>query len=269
MGHGPLYDWDAALRNGDCFFHWASVVSEHAGHRLHLAVMADAVIDPDGVRQPATAAQMQRVADSLGCMLLTPLVIDLVWRQATLRFNPVINVKGRIVAECSVAKVHAAIEQKIADAGGYPDDGIVACVGKYWTVCNALARSGLAYGQKTAANYGWFDSDAPEGRRGVTGGDIHPWQTLGTRHNDQHVDPSQVVRLMQRWAWLEKANGDKGDVDLHTVAADPDLAPLINHDGVLKVLRQPSVPEPAPTVAADGTVTLPEITIYGDPDGSD
>jgi hypothetical protein len=265
MPRKPPFDWDAALDDGDCFFDWATLRSEYAGHELYMQVMRDAAIDSDGVRQPATAAQMQRVADRLGCMLLTPKLVDLVWRQAALRFDAVVNVKGKIVAECSVDTVHAALEETLRACGPYPEEGCVACVGKYWVVSNALARPKLRYGKQTACNYGWFSSRAPAKNHGVTGGDVHPWQTLGTRHNDQHVDPSQVVRLVQRRAWLVQANGDQGDVDLHSIAADPALAPLINHDGVLKVLRQPSVPEEQPVTLDDGTVVLPEMVVKGKP----
>ena len=263
-----LYDWLAAVRSGDVSYEWAEVVSEHPDgkRRLRVRVMRDALKAADGVRWPATAAQMQRVADELVCMLPTPLVIDLVWRQAATRFNAVVNVDRRIVAECKVEDVHLAIEKRIEAAGGAV--GLVACVGKYWVLSNVLARDPreLAYGKHTAVNYGWFSTGAPKTRVGVTGRDVHPWQTLGSRHNDQHVDPSQVIRLMDRLAVLVDAEGEH-EVDLHAVASDPDLAPLINHDGVLKVLRQPSVPEPEATVAADGTIVMPTVTIHGSAKG--
>jgi hypothetical protein len=261
-----LYDWDRALDDGDLFFDWAELVSAHEEHELRLRVMRDAVLDPNGLRQPATAAQMQRVADRLGCMLMTPKVVDLVWAQAALRLDAVVSVKGRIVANCSVADYNTALEKVIAAAAkrasGYPDAGCVACVGKYWVVCNSLARTGLRYGQQTAANYGWFSSRAPRARKSVTGcGNV--WQRIGTKHNDAHVDPSQVVRLLQRSATLVGPGGGECEVDLHEIAADPQLSHLINHDGVLHVLRQPSVPAPAEDPG--GAVTLPETTVYGKP----
>lgn len=225
-----------------------------------MSVMADAVVDTDGVRQPATAAQMQRFADAIGCMLLTPLLADLVWRQAALRFDAVVSVGGRIVAQCEPAVVSAAIDQRIAEAGGAPADGIVACVGKQWVVTNALDRRGLRYGRRTAANYGWFSSMTPAARCGVTGRDVHPWQTIGTRHNDEHVDPSQVVRLVDRTARLDHADGASYVVDLVALAQNPELVPLVNHDGPLRVTRQPSVEGPTEPV---GVIVLPGDRIVG------
>jgi hypothetical protein len=60
------------------------------------------------------------------------------------------------------------------------------------------------------------------------------------------------------------ANGSVEEIDLHDVASDRELAPLISHEGVLRVLRQPSVPEPKPTVADDGSILMPPLVILGD-----
>lgn len=275
----------SAVRNGQAQFEWDEVVSEAGGNRLYVSVMRDAIRfdgvpamnwhrDPisgdgrtfDGVRIPATAAEMQEIADMLFCMLPTPRVLDLVWAQAKLRFDPVVNLgAGKIVATQNVHDVHEAVEQKIASAGGYPEHGIVASVGKYWVVCNQLAHPGK-YGARTACNYGWHSSNGAYA--GVTPG-IKVWQGEGTAHNDEHVDPSQVIRLMYRMARLVRADGTEDRMDLHDVAKDEVLSAALNHKAgsstVLQILRQPSVKEPEAVTEPGGSIVLPETVVY---DGS-
>jgi hypothetical protein len=62
---------------------------------------------------------------------------------------------------------------------------------------------------------------------------------------------------------LVRADGTEEDVDLHTIAADPELCGLITPDATpLTYLRQKGVEElePLPT---HGVITLPEVTIVG------
>jgi len=97
-----------------------------------------------------------------------------------------------------------------------------------------------------ACNYGWPSSRGAY--RGVTPG-IKVWQTPGFKHNHDHRDPSQTIRLMYRKAVLFLADGSRKIVDLHDIAADPKRAVLISHEGVLHYLRQHCVPVPANDVA--------------------
>lgn len=281
-----LVNWDivSAVRDGKARFEWEEVASKVGGDTLYVSVMRDAIrfdgVPPmnwhrevlgssesfDGVRVPATASEMQQIADMLFCMLPTPYVLDLVWKQAALRFDPVVNLgPNKIVATQNVHDVHLAVEKKLASAGAYPARGIVASVGKYWSVCNALippSPDERKWGMKTACNYGWHSSGGAYA--GVTPG-IKVWQNIGTWHNDEHIDPSQVVRLMYRMARLVRADGTKERVDLHDVAGDEGLSAAINHkEGgghILRVLRQLSVPEPSGTVQ-DGVTVMPEFVAY-------
>jgi len=275
-----MWDIVGAVREGKARFEWEEVLSVVGEDRLYISVMRDAIRfdavpemnwhrqpkhssqrTEDGVRLPATAAEMQQIADLLFCMLPTPKVLDLVWTQASVRFDPVVNLgPGRIVAEQDILAVHDAVEKKLAAAGGGPARGIVASVGKYWVVCNRLAVPGK-FGRNTACNYGWHSSG---GRyRAVTPG-LKVWQSEGTQHPDSHIDPSQVVRLVYRMARLARKDGSWKRIDLHDVARDPVLSAAINHaaaSSVLKVLRQPSVPEPEPSTV-DGVLTMPETIVY-------
>lgn len=276
-----MWDIVQAVREGKARFEWEEVLSVVGEDRLHVSVMRDAVRfdqipemnwhrqpkhasarTEDGVRLPATANEMQQIADMLFCMLLTPKVLDLVWTQASVRFDPVVNLgPGRIVAEQDILAVHDEVEKKVARAGGYPARGIVASVGKYWVASNRLAVPGK-FGRATACNYGWHSSG---GRyRAVTPG-LKVWQSEGTQHPDSHIDPSQVVRLMYRMARLVHKDGSWERVDLHDVVKDPVLSAAINNkvgsSSVLKVLRQPSVPEPEP-VTKGGVLVMPETVVY-------
>jgi len=120
-------------------------------------------------------------------------------------------------------------------------------VGKYWCLVNRLRQLvGLLYGTRNACNYGW---PSTSGRyRGVTAG-VKCWQSPGFKHDHEHWDPSQTIRLMYRLAVLFDSDGNRETVDLYDVASDPSLAPLISHEGVLHYLRQRCVPAPVQSVA--------------------
>jgi hypothetical protein len=244
------------VKDGKCKYEWYEVVSTHNNHQLHIKVLRDALKFDDvppmtwdlkpiagdhrrfnGVRLPATAHQLQEIADLLGGMLLTPKIIDLIWLQATLKFDAVININGHIVATSNIHDVHNAIEKKIGTNHG---TDLISCVGKYWCVINELATYGQLHGDWVSCNYGWFAQHASG--PGITPG-TSCWQRPGFRHNKQHWDPSQTIRLMHRKAWLFYPDGSKDSVDLHDIAVDAQLAPLLHHQGILKCLRQPGVDE--------------------------
>lgn len=278
------FDVVAAVRSGNAHFSWAEVESRVGSDTLYISVMRDAVMfnsvpelnwyrtilkedkTSDNVRVPVNASEMQAIADMLFCMLPTPYILDLVWKQSRLRFDPVVNLgPGKIVATQNINDVSAAIAKKISENGSYPAHGIISSVGKYWTVCNALVPKHpdhRKYGIKTACNYGWHSHNAPSS--GVIPG-VRVWQGIGTRHNDEHVDPSQVIRLVYRMARLVRSDGSQERVDLHSIASDEVLSAGINHVengiSVLNVLRQPSVPDPT-NIFKDGVTVMPELVFY-------
>ena len=219
----------------------------------------------DGVRLPASAEELQVIADLTGCMMLTPKVIDLIWLQAQLKFDPVLNTarypgapstQRTIVAESHLHVVHQEIEKKITDLGG--DQGqLIASVGKYWCLINRLSNlMGLRFGVRQACNYGWPSSD---GRySGVTPG-IKCWQEPGYRHDHFHWDPSQTIRLMYRRAKLIHADGRREWVDLHDIASSR-YAGLIHHEtNELTYLRQRCVPKPEESMAL--SIYAPDIDL--------
>lgn len=275
------------IRAGKAHVSWATITSEHKGHQLRISVFRDAMkFDSvpamlwtrkpvpashpdagktfDGVRLPVTAVEMQQIADLTGCMMLTPKVVDLIWLEAGLngvQIDSVVNVQGKIVAESDIHRVNAEIDAKLAKASGNRE-GVIDSVGKYWVVCNAMLTGPYSAAGRQAVNYGWPTKGAGNGRS-VTG-KFNVWQTIGSRHDVGHYDPSQVIRLMSRTAQLLKAgSSDWVDVDLYDIARDLDLAGLISHEGPMKIVRQQGVPEPQAVQQADGTYLMPEIMILG------
>lgn len=261
------------VQEGEGSFEWAEVISTYGDLKLSISVFRDAMKfdgmpamtwhrDPiagdtrvfDGVRVPATAGELQQIADMLGCMLLTPKVIDLLWLQAQLKFDSIVNVKGVIVATSNIHDVHEAIEAKIASLGG--DDGakLIDSVGKYWCLINELLGHPPVSGGECCCNYGWPAKVASG--PGITPG-TQVWQRPGFAHNILHFDPSQTIRLMHPLAILVRADGTEEQVALRVIASDPALAPLITHQSTLTYLRQAGV-EPMPQL---GTVTLPPTII--------
>jgi len=272
------------VKDGKARFEWAEIKTTHEDKTLLIDVFRDAMKfdgveactwdfeplpknDPnygkifDGVRLPASAKQLQEIADYLSCMLLTPRIVDQIWLQADLRFDSIVNVKGNIVAVSNIHDVHEAIEAVIEKLGGDPGDAaLIACVGKYWVLVNELIAS--KFGVNGACNYGWCAKNASG--PGVTHG-VQCWQRPGLAHDNAHWDPSQTIRLMYRFATLIQNGHAPRAIDLYEVAKDPELAPLISHQGVLNYIRLPGVPEPSPVTLDDGTIILDEVTIYGKP----
>jgi hypothetical protein len=274
------------VRDGKGRYEWAEVCSEHDGYKLYVRVMRDAMKfdgmpamtwkrEPvvsthpdygkiyDGVRMPAQAHELQQIADMLKAMLMTPKVIDMLWLQAGLRFDSVVNTPypsasaPTIVATSDIHRVHQEIEKRITNLGG--DDGtkLIDCVGKFWCLINDLNNKPPVSGDECACNYGWLAKVASG--PGLTPG-TQCWQRPGFAHNKLHWDPSQTIRLMLQQARLIRPDGTEEMVDLRDLAGNPDLCALITHDGKpLTYLRQKGVPEEEPI----GFITLPTLTIEG------
>jgi len=241
---------------------WSTVVSVLDGTKLYVHVLHDAlkfdripeinyrrkVVDVstvyDSVRLPATAKELQQIADMVDCYLLTPKVVDLIWRQAGTRINSVVNAgppKYQIAATSNVTLIHQRIEKDLAQAHVVDAAAPIACVGKYWVITKKLLKEAYVDGEPGACNYGWYTTSSAAGPAISLGN--YCYQRPGYKHNFSHVDPSQTIRLMYRYGRLELPDGTKLDIDLQEVASDPYLHSLISHEGELSSLRQPGVPK--------------------------
>ncbi|WP_438021877.1 hypothetical protein [Sorangium sp. So ce233] len=208
---------------------WVPVHSEHGEHRATFLVNADALRigdAEDSVRINASARTTQRLADLLECAMLTTRLCDLVWEQASVRIPPCIGAPDPTMANTSrMLEHHRRVEERVAGRAG-----LIENVGKHWVLTNRLAGS-----RDRAANYGWYDPKAAHRH-----GQHTLWQPPGLAHDLDHVDYSQVVRLVRR-----RCTVDDAERDILEVMTDPALAGLVSSEGPLRVLRQPGVPEAA------------------------
>lgn len=242
---------------------WGTVESQVTGHAGRFHVFADA-LKIDGTRILVSAALAQTIADELGCMLLTPKLADLLWAQRTVTLRP--RPQPATAQMGSTAAMVAQSEWIDGQIASLPDLGtlnldpvgggpsaIVQTVGKHWVLTNQL----LAHPGR-AVNYGWHFEGTFPGADGkpstwapcasLAGPGCRVIQGMGWAHDAQHTDYSQNCVLVARACEV-----DGREMDLAGVLADPELAPLVSHEGPLKILRQPGVPvlSPIPVPPAD------------------
>ena len=220
------------MRDGAHELEWAEIRSTANGHEALVRVMADA-LKIDGVRVNVSAHTAQVIADEIGGVLLTPKLSDLIFAQAARVLRP----KPRRISSSTAAMVaHSrAIDAELGDRV----DGLVATVGKDWVLTNQTWQL-----VDRVANYGWhFRGSKYQGLRGepsVSAKGVRVIQGVGTRHDARYVDYSQVCRLASEVCLV-----DGVEHDLRAVMMDAELAPLVSHEGPLRVTRIPGVPSPA------------------------
>lgn len=249
-----------AIRAGRVDYDWFPL----ALGRLRIWVFRDA-LKVDGVRVTVSAEEAQQAADLLGAILPTPKIEDLIFEAAAVRIPPFtgkplgqrapkpedearLASAGYMWERRHSAKIDAAIDGR---------DGLVATVGKSWVLSNKLTS-------ERAMNYGWHGGATGPS---VSSRTVKVWQTPGMAHDPRHRDYSQTLRLVRRRCTL-----DGRDVDIRDLLQDPQHAPLLSHEGALRVLRQPGIAElesrdtlPPEPEEEGRVIVLPEITIYATP----
>jgi hypothetical protein len=215
-----------AIRTGAAKPDYARIALSNESHEGEVLMFADA-LKVNGVRTSVSATLQQQIADALGCLLLTPKLADILWQHRT---APLLPITGDVVTRTDEQQ-SAAIDAALAltSAG---DDAIVQTVGKHWVISNTL----LSHPGK-AENYGWHFPGATwagqSWEAAVTPG-LRVVQGQGWAHDPSHLDYSQNCVLVHRACTF-----DGQARDLAEVLQDPTLAPLVSHEGPLKVLRQP------------------------------
>ena len=252
-----------AICDGHFEVEWAEITSTFNGHTATFYVFADA-LKIDGVRVNVSAELEQRIADRLGCMLLTPKLADLIYEQAErtgiILLPHVISEWRGANAPCSTLTADMLTHSAKIDEDLVGKDvfgKVIATLGKHWVLDNDLQVH-----PGRAMNYGWYLPGTETHWKGIP---LEIWATLakvsglyrriiqgkGTQHGLGQDDYSQICVLASFYCLV-----DGQASDLRTVLQDPQLAGLANHGGVLHMLRQPGVPEePA------GTIIMPEIRI--------
>lgn len=196
---------------------WRPVRSSLGGHHLEVYVLADALKDASGVRFSVTARDVQHYADELGALPTTAKLEDLAWEQADVRLAP--QLQNLAKGENDPARHSNRIEVALNGRSG-----LIRTVGKAWILHPRLGRDGV-----TAINYGLHDPKAPY--TGWSG--LKMWQTVGTRHNDQHHDYSQTCACLAFRSCLL----DGETRDLEDIMRDPALAELVSYEGSLTRTR--------------------------------
>lgn len=272
------------VKSGRARYDWFWIQRSRGSTVLRYAVLRDAMrfdgIPPldwyrrplgdgesrDGVRLPASAEELQQIADIVGGSLLTPSMVDQIWLQAGRRFDAVVNggpPQYPIVATMPILDVHDRIEAALSSAGGDDGRSLVSCVGKYWVLYNQLSSVGMVEGDYAACNYGWEARTASG--PGLTPG-TQVWQRPGFRHNKQHLDPSQTIRLVCSLCEVSRDGGETfAESSIYEAFSDPELAPLVTVDGKpLTYQRQEGV-DPLPL---GGFIVMPPAHIIVDLSGS-
>lgn len=203
----------------------------------------------EGVRINASAILQQHIADMLGAYLLTPKLLDQMWAQRGVTVLPCTQVFS---ASSATMIAHSACVDKQLAALTVPPAGIIQTVGKTWVITNGL----LTHPGK-ACNDGWHlekpQSGVPFDPAPSLPG-AHMIQSPGYHHDARHADYSQICLFIAR-----ECEVDGQATDFATVAQDPELAALVSHEGVLRILRQPEASElvtPPVRPAANGSGTI-------------
>jgi hypothetical protein len=239
-----------AIAEGN-FEHVFVPITIQTGDHTGIFLVSQDALKIDGVRINASAILQQHIADLLGAYLLTPKLLDQMWAQRAVTLIPctqTINSTSEGMIQHS-----KCVDEQLDQAGGVPPGGIVQTVGKTWVLTNKL----LTLANK-AVNMGWYVEKPMAGLpfdAAPTLADAHMIQSPGYSHYPGHLDYSQDVLLVHR-----TVTADNQLTDFASVAKSPELSLLVNPHGVLRVLRQPGVPElvmpPTSQTAPPGAPTV-------------
>lgn len=212
-----------AVTAGAAHVSWFPITVSGHGHDVTFHVTEDAVgvgEDADWVRVSVNMTTAQLIADRFGAVLPTAKISDIVFERSAFRLTPCLQKPDASMAKTSrMLRHHTEVEAKRANR-----TGLVSTVGKDWVITNKLKGH-----PDRAANYGWHDKRAPNGKL---------WQTVGLAHNRFHVDYSQVLRLVRREVVVDGAPRDIVDV-----LRDPTLSALLSSEGPITAWRLEAVPE--------------------------
>jgi hypothetical protein len=225
-----------AVTSGNYELEWYPLTIEGNGHTIEVLFSARP-LRVEGVFVNVSATLQQQIADALGAMLPTPKLMDLAWLSRPATIQPY----TMPIAATSAAMLTAssAVDTRIASAGS--PAGILP-LQKTWCIGNSLSQH-----PGKAMNYGFFciptqgTSYNGIGTEACVSFPLEPQkgrviQGQGWAHDPSHLDYSQWCPLVHR-----SCRVDSTDSDLATVLQDASLAPLLSHEGPLKVLRQPGV----------------------------
>lgn len=213
---------------------WSAISCVIGTHLGILYVAADAIRigeEGDSCRATFTHRGAQRAVDMLGLALPTDKIADLIHQQASIIVAPQTDGAAMNRGQGTHTSVMERHSRKVDLVIGQKVKALTSTVGKHWITHDKLRKR-----PKWGVNYGWHSIKAPN----VGRGGLNMWQTVGTRHNWDHVDYSQVLVPVNRVMLI---NGE--EMLLEEVMAHPQLSELVSYDGPMSVTRHPDVLEPS------------------------
>lgn len=176
--------------------------------------------DDDYVRVPLFPTTAQRIADRLGCILPTPKISDLIWKNAAVRVKP--SPWGPPY-DASMMSSYRIVEHNrrcglgvLTARPDYVPGMLVAGHKKDIVVCHEMKQD-----HSHVWIYGWHQLDGK------------PIQGLYGGHETRYADYAHSVRLVLRWGNLREPSGVETTVDLVDIFADPKLSKAIDACGSL------------------------------------
>lgn len=242
--------FDAVRRRDIAPIQWTPITTRYGDYTGKIWVSNDALRvgdASDSIRVNASHETAQKIADELGYVLPSAKISDLIYQQAKVRLLPMPQGKWR--DDETMAHTRRMVEaSRMVDkviAGRF---GLVSNVGKDWVTTRRLFSKYVPnpkykcdHGPVRSANYGWHWSGATQ-RPATPAGGKAVFQSIGLCHSIEHVDYSQVIRLVKRQMQIcGKDLGDCHMVDIEQVVREPQYAGLVSHEGPLAVFRHPSV----------------------------
>jgi len=242
-------------------------------------------------RPGMTQRTEQQIADELNAVLGTPKLSDETYRQAAIRPKPCLHYGGPKMADTDTmikhsAAVDAQVGPLIEELYGSevdPRELLISPVGKDWDNSRRLIGSPKVRGQPAAINYGGHREDmGPIAKTGpFPSATMYPpvvvHQSEGRAHSFNHTDYSQVGRFYMRLVEIcepvglsgmgavggavcqpgsacrlpDGTMGQSRCADIYDVAQDPELWPLVSHNGPV-YMRHFAVPWEKPTGTGAG-----------------
>lgn len=189
----------------------------------------------------------QRIADLIGGAMLTPLVSDEIYKQGTLKIEPILtnwSEDGTMASLDGMVDYSASVDKKVPQDLSQMTNPLVANDGfkdwvltkRFWSDPIAGKDYNPAAGRKAlwSANYGGYTNSANSTNQ--VGMKLH--QPVGLAHNFGHTDYSQKLKYMGLYGMLSGKH--EGLIHVGTLLRHPTLHKLLSYEGPLPSWKHPA-----------------------------
>jgi hypothetical protein len=222
------------VKDGLATYNFTKLSIPNTVAKIEILVFEDA-LKIDNIRVNVSAKCQQQIADLLDSILPTAKIYDWMWHLCENKINPS---PQPITSSTAAMIAHSQRVDKLIEKIGSPAG--LKSTSKSWILDNAL----LSKPGKTC-NYGWYIvGNTYQGIKGEicaskminpkTGSYWRVIQGRGFVHNSTHSDYSQICSLVSRKCYV-----DGVECDILAAMQNKEYANILNHDGILKVIRQP------------------------------